>query len=429
MIGQYVLDRLIGKGAMGAVYEARHEILGRRVALKVLLSSHCLNTESVARFHREALVCARLSHDNIVRLYEAGNEGDVHYLATEFVEGETLKNLAGTPRINVPDKVRMFLGLARGLQHAHGQGILHRDIKPTNVLVDSSGRALLADFGLAKLIGSDSLTREGTLVGTVYYMSPEQASADASAVVDERSDVFSLGVTFYEFLCGKIPYEFETRPSLMGALFKIMGGQIVPLEERDPGAPEALARIVARATALEPARRHQNAAQFADDLERFLDGDGTSEAPTDRFQAPRPREGLARRLRAYAGIGLAGAFVLACWYLQLRLEASVNLQTAALLNRSRLRLKALQARAAEHVSTGTALMASKQLARAREEFDAAVRLDPSSRLAGYCSALCSFRLGETGRAVKTLDEFLARHPGHADALRLRRQLLRAPGKG
>jgi serine/threonine protein kinase len=219
MLGDFRLLREVGRGGMGVVYEARQVSLGRRVALKVLPFASILDPRTLQRFRNEAQAAASLHHTHIVPVYAVGAERGVHYYAMQFVEGESLAGAirdlrsgarrGGKTPISshgshrepafVRTAARLAMQAAGALDHAHQVGIVHRDVKPGNLLVDGAGELWVTDFGLARLPTDASLTRTGDLVGTVRYMSPEQAAGPAAAV-DHRSDVYSLGVTFYELL-------------------------------------------------------------------------------------------------------------------------------------------------------------------------------------------------------------------------------------
>src|SRR5213083_2026075 len=210
-LGRYQLERVLGKGAMGIVYEALDPKLHRKVAIKTILVSQ-LDEETAKdfsmRFVREAHAVARLNHPNIVQVYDFGEEGDIAYLVMEFIRGDELKSsLATGGQFDRKECVRIMCELLDALDFAHEAGVIHRDIKPANVMLDSQGRAKLTDFGVARLTDSDKTsverTQAGTMVGTPAYMSPEQITGGN---IDKRTDVFSAGIILYQFLCGEKPF-------------------------------------------------------------------------------------------------------------------------------------------------------------------------------------------------------------------------------
>src|SRR5438270_11325139 len=209
-LGRYNIERTIGKGAMGVVYEGLDPRLGRRVAIKTILKSH-LDEDTAKdysmRFVREAQAVARLNHPNIVQVYDFGEEGNVAYLVMEFIKGKELKSFFdANERFELKEVVRIMGELCEALEFAHNAGIIHRDIKPANVMLDAQAHTKLTDFGVARVQDSDKTverTQAGTLVGTPAYMSPEQITG---VNIDKRSDVFSAGIILYQFLTGEKPF-------------------------------------------------------------------------------------------------------------------------------------------------------------------------------------------------------------------------------
>ncbi|AKU98508.1 Serine/threonine protein kinase [Labilithrix luteola] len=243
-VGRYLIEVLVARGGMGAVYRARDMALGRAVALKVLREESTGNAESNARFLREARISAQLSHPNIVVVYEAAEEGGVPYLAMEWIDGVTL--LDALRGMSLGDRVRVLGEVADALAFAHERGVVHRDVKPANVLIDAHGRARLADFGIARQTNARPetfTTREGMILGTPRYMAPEQT---ASSNVTPAADQFAWGVLAYEVLTGRHPRD------VVGPSFPFQG--IDRLPSNVPISP-AVADIVRRATALEPQHR------------------------------------------------------------------------------------------------------------------------------------------------------------------------------
>ncbi len=283
-LGRYRLVRVLGRGSMGVVYEALDERLGRTVAVKTVLRSH-LDNESTshdyaARFVREAQAAARLSHPNIVTVYDFGEHDDLSYIVMEFVSGRELADLFRSGhRFTLVEALQIMAELLDALAYAHAQGVVHRDIKPANVLVDQAGRVKLADFGVARLSsGATDRTMPGTLVGTPQYMSPEQILGQG---VGSRTDIFAAGVVLYQFLTGRQPFQG-------GGMFEVQR-RILQEEPKPPsqvftGLPAALDAIVSRALAKLPEDRYETAAAFALDLRRVA-AEFLPQAP---HQQPRP---------------------------------------------------------------------------------------------------------------------------------------------
>lgn len=205
VIGAYKLEELIGIGGMGVVYKARRKEDNFLVALKVLNYNHLHKNEFIERFEREAKALRRLEHPNIVRVLDSGRQDDIYYIITEYLEGENLFNYLRTHSPDKKESLRIIIEVSRAIEHAHAQGIVHRDIKPANIFISDKVKVL--DFGLAQLTGTDSnlssLTRSDMALGTINYLSPEQRINAKS--IDQRSDIFSIGVVFYEMLTGALP--------------------------------------------------------------------------------------------------------------------------------------------------------------------------------------------------------------------------------
>jgi tRNA A-37 threonylcarbamoyl transferase component Bud32 len=268
-LGRYRLVRVLGRGAMGVVYEALDERLGRTVAIKTVLRSH-LDNESTAqdyaaRFVREAQAAARLSHPNIVAVYDFGEQDDLSYIVMEFVSGRELADLFRSGhRFTLVEALQIMSELLDALAYAHAQGVVHRDVKPANMLVDRAGRVKLADFGVARLSsGNQDRTMPGTMVGTPNYMSPEQILGQP---VGSRTDIFAAGVVLYQFLTGRQPFEG-------GGMFivqrRILQEEPTPPSQVFAGLPPVLDGIVSRALAKQPQDRYETAAAFAQDLRRL----------------------------------------------------------------------------------------------------------------------------------------------------------------
>ena len=273
--GRYRIQRKLGAGGMADVYLAEDQELGRRVAIKILNGRHANDDQFIERFRREAKNAAALNHPNIVSIYDRGNAEDTYYIAMEFLDGRTLKELIvgrGAAPINVAiEYARQILS---ALRFAHRHGIVHRDIKPHNVLVDGEGRVKVTDFGIARA-GTSQMTETGSIVGTAQYLSPEQARGGE---VDPRSDLYSLGIVLYELLTGKTPFEGDTPVEIA---MKHLSNAPQPPSKLRPDIPRELDMVVLRALAKSPDDRYQSADEMEADLERVARGASVSATTSD----------------------------------------------------------------------------------------------------------------------------------------------------
>jgi tRNA A-37 threonylcarbamoyl transferase component Bud32 len=263
-VGDFRLLRKLGQGAMAAVYKARQVSFKRDVALKILFKHVADNPKLVERFYREARITGRLDHPNIVRGYGVGEFDGLHYFAMEYVDGHSLQKwLLRLGRLSVGDAVHVTLACARALQYAHSLDLIHRDVKPDNVLITKSGEVKLADLGMVKLLDEDlSLTQTGHAVGTPWYMPLEQARN--SKETDGRCDIYALGCMFYHLLVGKPPF---VGPTLVDLIREKEAGTFPPARQVNPDVPERLDLILAKMAAKQPRHRHQNCADVISDLE------------------------------------------------------------------------------------------------------------------------------------------------------------------
>jgi serine/threonine protein kinase len=266
LAGKYMVIKVVGRGGMGIVYQAEDTKLQRHVALKFLPPELVLSPEARERFVLEARAAAALSHPNICTIYEIHEEEEKPFIAMEYIEGMSLKAKITDGAMNAGKAVDIAAQLAEGLEEAHRKGIIHRDIKSANVMVTDKGQAKIMDFGLAKVKGGTLLTREGTTLGTVAYMSPEQALGKD---LDHRTDIWSLGVVLYEMLSGKLPFHGDHEASI---LYTVVHEEPKPLKAVKPDVAPELQQVVARALKKSPEARYASAGEFGKDLRKFRDG-------------------------------------------------------------------------------------------------------------------------------------------------------------
>jgi eukaryotic-like serine/threonine-protein kinase len=304
--GRYRLESKLGSGGMSTVYLARDETLERWIAIKILHREISDQPDQIERFRREARSVAQLSHPNVVSVIDAGEDGGYPYIVFEYVEGETLKQrIERLGRLPLAESAAYAIEIARGLGTAHLQRLIHRDVKPQNVLIDAEGRAKVTDFGIARSLESDrALTATGRVLGTTDYVSPEQAMGQG---VDARSDIYSLGVVLYETIVGDVPFHAET---LVGVAMKHVNEPVPDVRSRRPEVSAALAAVVDRATEKDPDARYPDMPAMLDDLEEALEvevargGGGThGEVTTVLDSVPGPRRSIFTRRRvSWAGV-------------------------------------------------------------------------------------------------------------------------------
>ncbi|MGH2922959.1 MAG: protein kinase domain-containing protein [Solirubrobacterales bacterium] len=312
--GRYRLAQKLGSGGMSTVYLAQDEVLDRPVAIKLLHREISEEADQLERFRREARTAARLSHPNLVSVIDAGEDEGRPYIVFEYVDGETLKKrIQRDGGLSVDEALAYAIEIGRGLIAAHGRKLVHRDVKPQNVLIDPDGRARVTDFGIARSLEAEGLTATGRVLGTTDYVSPEQAMGEE---VDERSDVYSLGVVLYEMLTGDVPYQAETQ---IGVAMKHVNEPMPDVLARRPDVSAAVGAVIDRATAKDSRDRYASVGEMVRDLEATLEieaarGGGTSgEATTVLDSVPRSRRRLGGRRVSVTGVlmALVGAGLIA----------------------------------------------------------------------------------------------------------------------
>ena len=315
-VSHYVLVSKIGSGGMGEVYLAEDTELNRKVALKFLSPHLCQDADCRARFKREAQAAAKLDHPNIVTVYEVGEFQGRPFFAMQHIEGQSLREHASHRELSIPQVLEIGIQIAEGLQAAHEKGVTHRDIKPANVLIDSHGRARILDFGLASVAGTDHLTKTGSTLGTVGYMSPEQVRGEQ---VDQRTDIFSLGVVLYELIAGRQPFKGDNETATSR---NIIDKEPEPLARYKSDVSMGLQRVISKAMAKDKALRYQHVDELRADLARI--GKETQFAPVIH----------RHRWRLIApSLVVAGLVVLALILKPWRLEISPMNDTQAAMNR------------------------------------------------------------------------------------------------
>ena len=267
-IGMFVAERYeimgkIGAGGMSDVYKARDHILGRFVAIKVLKQEFSEDVNFVVKFRTEAQSAAGLEHPNIVNIYDVGSEAGMHYIVMEYVEGVTLKTyIEKKGQLTYKEAVSIAIQVGRGIEAAHAKNIIHRDIKPQNILISTEGKAKVTDFGIARAVSSNTISAD--VMGSVHYASPEQAR---NGFVDDKSDIYSLGIVMYEMVTGRVPFDGETTVSI--AIQHLQEEMTIP-SVFAPELPVSLEKIILKCTQKSPDRRYLNISELLADLKQVL---------------------------------------------------------------------------------------------------------------------------------------------------------------
>lgn len=263
--GRYKILKLIGGGGMSNVYLAHDIILSRDVAIKILRYDLSNEEELHRRFQREALSATSLTNPNIVSIYDVGEDGDMHYIVMEYIKGKTLKQyIQEFSPLSAARSVHIMKQLTSAIAHAHENGIIHRDIKPQNILMDEEGNVKITDFGIATSLGATSFTQTNSVIGTVHYLSPEQARGGLATM---KSDLYALGIVFYELLTGELPFSGESAVSIA---LKHLQSETPSVREFDASIPQSVENIVLKATAKDQNHRYSNAEEMEEDLNTCL---------------------------------------------------------------------------------------------------------------------------------------------------------------
>lgn len=263
--GRYKVEKILGRGGMAEVYKAYQETLDRHVAVKLMHTFLADDADFLARFQREARAVAGLRHPNIIQVYDFDTEGDTTYMVMEFIDGPTLKEIieelrAKNETLPMNESIEVIKNVGMALEYAHRKGMIHRDVKPANVMRDSAGRTVLTDFGIVKLMTGPQYTATGSLVGTPSYMAPEQGLGQPG---DARTDIYSLGVMLYQLVTGRLPYESDTP---MAVVFKHINDPLPLPSTINPELPPGIEKVILKALAKDPNERYQSAREMVDHL-------------------------------------------------------------------------------------------------------------------------------------------------------------------
>ena len=263
---RYEIVKSIGEGGMANVYLANDTILDRKVAVKVLRGDLSADDKFIRRFEREAQSVSNLSHPNIVEVYDVGVEDNQHYIVMEYIEGKTLKQLLKKREtLTLTEVIDIMTQLTDGMAHAHESYIIHRDIKPQNIMIEDNGLIKITDFGIAMALNATQLTQTNSVMGSVHYLPPEQASGKGATM---KSDIYSLGILMYELLTGNVPFKGDNAVEIA---LKHMKDKIPSIRKQDPSIPQAVENILLKAAAKNPRNRYDSISNMHEDLLHCLD--------------------------------------------------------------------------------------------------------------------------------------------------------------
>src|ERR1700736_431218 len=281
LAGRYEIIQMLGEGGMGTVYKAKDRELDRLVALKVIRAEYANHPETIRRFKQELILARQITHRNVIRIFDLGIADGVKFITMDFVEGRDLsKILSERGKFPVAEACEIVRQICSGLEAAHNEGVVHRDLKPQNIMLDAQGRVFLMDFGLARAMELVGMTRTGALIGTPTYMSPEQARGEKA---DVRTDIFAFGVIFYELLTGKRPYKDEP---MMATLVRRTKELATPPCQVDPSVPQSISDIVMKCLQIKSDLRYQNAEEILRDLNLVLPAPSSISQSASGFGAP-----------------------------------------------------------------------------------------------------------------------------------------------
>ncbi|MGP4040346.1 Stk1 family PASTA domain-containing Ser/Thr kinase [Gracilibacillus sp. D59] len=285
---RYEIIKLIGGGGMANVYLGNDTILERQVAIKVLRLEYANDEEFITRFHREAQAATSLSHPNIVNIYDVGEENQIYYMVMEYVDGMTLKQYIQLHApIEVEEVIEIMTQITSAISHAHENGLIHRDIKPQNILIDPYGQIKVTDFGIAIALSATALTQTNSMLGSVHYLSPEQARGGKA---NRKSDIYSIGIVLFELLTGQLPFSGQSAVSIA---LKHLQSETPSVKEFNPRVPQSVENIVLKSTAKDPFHRYQEVYEMEVDLTNALDPNRLHEA---RFEPPESDDAITKAI-------------------------------------------------------------------------------------------------------------------------------------
>ena len=279
LANRHEILQVLGEGGMGTVYKARDRELDRVVAVKVIRPELAGQPAILQRFKQELILARQITDKNVIRIFDLGIDGNVKFITMEFIEGRDLAEVMRERKLTPQESLDIVRQTCRALRAAHAEGVIHRDLKPQNILVDGSGKVSVMDFGLARSLALQGLTQTGAMMGTPAYMSPEQAQGRTA---DARSDLYALGIIFYELLTGSVPFQAET---ILASLLKRTQGKPRPAHEADSTVPEAFSKVADKCLEVDPPARYQSAEELLRELDALA---GDSPAAAESLAAPAP---------------------------------------------------------------------------------------------------------------------------------------------